>query len=1075
MESTTQRIDGRKKAMKTKDNFLFDEELSKLDAEVSSLISEEAKRQEDKLIMIASESICPQPVLDALNNPYSNKYAEGYPSIRMTTYERNLIDKDHDRYLAFHRRYGDRRFYKGAEFCNIVEVLAQRRAAEIFATSDVPADKISVNVQSLSGAAANNAVYNAFVVPGDTVMGMALSYGGHLTHGSPFNRSGRQYKVVPYTVDMKTGKMDYELIRQLAMEHKPKMIIAGASAYPWSIDWKKLAEIARAVPVQIPNFSRPGAVLLADISHPSGLVVAGLFPNPVGHADVVTLTTHKTMCGPRGAIILSTSEEVAKRIDFGVFPGEQGGPHLNNILAKAVAFKLAATKEFKELQKRIVDNCQALAAALQKLGFTLAYGGTNSHLLLIDLSKMPGDIYIDGDVASNILDLCGITCNKNALPGDETGTRPRGIRLGTPILSQRGMGKAEMEKVAAIVHKVLTNIKPFKIICSSGRITRGKIKLEIMEEARKEVEELARKFPVNKAGSSKAHKTEAIEIIGERATAFLQSLVGINMYELKENAEVAASFLNEKGATISDSTIQRLLDTPEGYQHYLVKPEGSKADKLMTLLKGLSDGYIFFDEADIYSKVEGPVVIKSLRDEEFKSLRVEGAKVNLMFNENKPYFIGQKELIKSNKSQVTSKKSEFQEKPYEGERKTALYEEHLKLTKKNFMIPFAGWSMPVWYTRASEEHQAVREAAGLFDVSHMGKIEIKGPYATRFLDLVTTNYVPKMRNGQAHYSYILSPDGDVLDDAFLYKVKEDYYIIVVNASNAEKIMQWFKAVNERKVIIDRDNPNMELEGTVQLADLRDGKLTNIALQGKNSIQILQSLMESEKDKERLVHLKRSSFADFMLKGGVKITPARTGYTGEDIGFEMFVDYNQAVKLWQMLLEAGKPFGLKPCGLASRDSLRTEAGLPLYGHELSGGNNVIPTEAVYGSFVKRHKPFFIGRKAYLEKEAKTKRRIARFQITSAGARSIKPGDPVVSRRGEYLGVVTSCTLVGTVQTGLVLVNNKDDAKKGTVLRIYPLPPIEKEKPEKQKRQLSQGDQVIVPEEAVVVSRFPLRKN
>jgi glycine hydroxymethyltransferase len=1061
--------------MKTKDNFLFDEELSKLDAEVSSLISEEAKRQEDKLIMIASESICPKPVLDALNNPYSNKYAEGYPSIRMTTYERNLIDKDHDRYLAFHRRYGDRRFYKGAEFCNIVEALAQRRAAEIFATSETPADKISVNVQSLSGAAANNAVYNAFVVPGDVVMGMALSYGGHLTHGSPFNRSGRQYKVVPYTVDLKTGKMDYELIRQLAMEHKPKMIIAGASAYPWSIDWKKLAEIARAVPVQIPNFSRPGAVLLADISHPSGLVVAGLFPNPVGHADVVTLTTHKTMCGPRGAIILSTSEEVARRIDLGVFPGEQGGPHLNNIVAKAVAFKLAATKEFRELQKRIVDNCQALAAALQKLGFTLAYGGTNSHLVLVNLSNMS----LDGDVASNILDLCGITCNKNALPGDETGARPRGIRFGTPILSQRGMGKPEMEKVASLIHKVLTNIKTFKIPGTSGEIARGKIKAEIVEEAKKEVVELTKKFPVGgkrDSSSRQNDKVNVIEVIGERATAFLQSLVGINMYELKENAEVEASFLNEKGATISDSTIQRLNDTDEGYQHYLVKPEASKADKLMTLLKGLSDGYIFFDDTDIYAKVEGPVVVRMANAESgmakasFRTLNSEFA------IHSKPYFVGQKVLIKSNKSQVTSKKSEFQVKPYEGaERKTAIYEEHLKLTQKHFMIPFAGWSMPVWYTRASEEHQAVREAAGMFDVSHMGKIEIKGTYATRFLDLVTTNYVPQLRDGQAHYSYILSPDADVLDDIFLYRFKAEHYIMVVNAANAEKIMQWLKAVNERKVAIDKDNPNMELEGAVQLGDLRDGKITNIALQGKNSIKILQSLMESDNDKERLLHLKKSSFAEFNIKGGIKITPARTGYTGEDMGFEMFVDYKQAAKLWQMLLEAGAPFGLKPCGLASRDSLRTEAGLPLYGHELAGNNNVTPTESGYGSFVKRHKPFFIGRKSYLEKEAKSKRQVARFQITSAGARSIKPGDPVVSRKGEYIGVVTSCTLVGTVQTGLVLMNNKADTKEGTALRIYPLPPAKKEIVEKPKKELTNGDQVLVPEEAVVVSRFPLRKS
>ncbi|MCK4909746.1 MAG: hypothetical protein KAS70_07595, partial [Planctomycetes bacterium] len=293
-------------------NFFFDEDLGKLDPELTNFISAEEARQTNKLLMIPSESLCPSPVRDALTTPFTNKYAEGYPSLRMTIHERKRIEKETDRYLAFHRRYGDRRFYKGAEFCNFIEVLAQRRAAEIFANPNAPAETIFVNVQSLSGAAANNAVYNAFLTPGDTIMGLSLSYGGHLTHGSPFNRSGRQYNVIPYPVDMKTGKLNYEEIKKLALEHKPKIIVAGASAYPWSIDWKKLREIADAVPVQIPasttggsDLSKPGAILLADISHPAGLAIAGLFPNPVGYADVTTLTTHKTLCGPRGAIIIS--------------------------------------------------------------------------------------------------------------------------------------------------------------------------------------------------------------------------------------------------------------------------------------------------------------------------------------------------------------------------------------------------------------------------------------------------------------------------------------------------------------------------------------------------------------------------------------------------------------------------------------------------------------------------------------------------------------------------------------------------------------------------------------------------
>jgi len=297
--------------------------------------------------------------------------------------------------------------------------------------------------------------------------------------------------------------------------------------------------------------------------------------------------------------------------------------------------------------------------------------------------------------------------------------------------------------------------------------------------------------------------------------------------------------------------------------------------------------------------------------------------------------------------------------------------------------------------------------------------------------------------------------------------------MVVNASNAEKITQWLVAVNERQVVIDNDNPGMTMEGKVSIRDIREEKdLSNVALQGPKSVQVLEKLINNPAEKERLMQLKKSFFAEYTI-GGIKSIVARTGYTGEDIGFEILVPYKEAPKFWNLILEAGAPLGVKACGLAARDSLRTEAGLPLYGHELSGANNIIPMEAGYGAFVKRHKPFFIGRKAHLEKEAKSARQVVRFQITTQGSRAIKPGDPVVNKRGEYIGLTTSATLVGPNQIGLVLIN-KSEAKEGAGLRIYPLPSAEKEKPEIQKRSLKAGDQVLVPEEAVIVSRFPLRK-
>ena len=819
-------------------NYLFKEKLSSIDPDVQYFITAEEDRQSDNLLMIASESLCPEPVRECLTSAHTNKYAEGYPSSRMTVDERARIEKEPERYLAFHRRYGDRRFYKGAQFSNFVEVLAQRRAAEIFANPNAAVDDIFVNVQSLSGAAANNAVYNSFLVPGDTIMGMSLSYGGHLTHGSPFNRSGRQYNVIPYTVDFKTGQFNYDEIERLAMEHKPKLIIAGASAYPWSIDWPKLKAICEKVSVQIPGLNQSGALLLADISHPAGLVTAGLFNNPVGIADISSMTTHKTLCGPRGAIIISTDEEIAKRIDLGVFPGEQGGPHINNIVAKAVCFKIAATKEFKELQQSIYDNCQALAQEFKKLGLTLAYGGTDSHLLLIDLHslKTKSGVFLDGDVASNILDLCGVTCNKNALPGDETGARPRGIRFGTTIVSQLGMGKAEMRRIARLVYYVLTNIQTFSVISHSGEIVRGKIDLKIIEKARAEVNKLLNV-------KTKAPIGNLIEISGERALAFLQELVNINLYQLTAGDVVSADL--KYGNTGKVEMIIKVSELNADNQSFTLIPPKTEVDKLYRFFKGLSDGFIFFGHQDIYAKVEGPVVVK------VKSGKLSVPEADPL-SRVRPASGGKANISKLT-SHISHPKSDFVFKPYNGApRKTVLYQEHQRLTKPQFIVPFAGWSMPLWYSRASEEHYAVRTAAGLFDVSHMGKLEISGSYATRFLDLVTTNFVPKLKVGQSHYSYILNADGDVLDDVLLYRLEPERYLIVANAANKEKIEQWLNAVNNAEVIIDRSNPDRELENKVNIIDrgVVDPWI-NIALQGQASLKILLKLAANKDDARKL--------------------------------------------------------------------------------------------------------------------------------------------------------------------------------------------------------------------------------
>ncbi len=672
-------------------NFFFREELSEIDPDTDHLIKLEEERQARKIMLIASESICPKPVKEALASVYTNLYAEGYPHMRFIRDERDEL-LDYERQLSFHRRYADRRYYKGVDYVNFIEALAQKRCAELFTSEDVPADRIFVNLQPLSGAAANNAVYEAFLEQGDTVMGMALDCGGHLTHGSEANRSGKFYNIIPYTMDKTTGKLDYESLKKLALEHQPKMIIAGYSAYPWDIDWKKLRDIADSV--------EGGCALHADIAHTAGLVSAGMVSNPVGIADVTMFTTHKTMCGPRGAVIITTDEEKARMIETAVFPGEQGGPHICNIAAKAVCFKIAQSDEFKLLQRKIVENAKHLADALEGLGLKLAYGGTNTHMVLIDLKgiKTKTGFQLTGEIVSRILDSCGLTCNKNAIAGDDNPVHPTAIRLGTTWATQRGMGRKEMEKVAELVHKVLTNIHPFKYLGGTGEIGRGKIDFDLMEEVKKEVEELERNLareevsltsdyphyyslrngrridsplkaehealnavfkehngnnmPIHygdlKAEFEAAKQSVALfdmwdvgilEISGDtdRVMPFLQQIQTKNISNLMPGMGTRAFILYKDSKSMGEVHILRLGHERDGRSRYVLVTNGANKDRIKTWLRALSDGYVSFDNDDVFAKVEGPVIVRDLGEVEEKERRTAlaliGPKVKEMLSE----------------------------------------------------------------------------------------------------------------------------------------------------------------------------------------------------------------------------------------------------------------------------------------------------------------------------------------------------------------------------------------------------------------------------------------------------------
>ena len=401
------------------------------DKAVADAIRAELDRQQDGLELIASENVVSEAVMCAMGSVLTNKYAEGYPA---------------------------KRYYGGCQCVDVVENIAIERAKELFGAN-------FANVQPHSGAQANTAVYFALLQPGDTVMGMSLAHGGHLTHGSPVNFSGMYYNFIPYELDPVTQYIDMEQYERLAKEHKPKLIVAGASAYPRIIDFKKMAEIAHSV----------GAYFMVDMAHIAGLVAAGEHPSPVPYAEVVTTTTHKTLRGPRGGLILTNDEEIAKKINKAIFPGTQGGPLMHVIAAKAVSFGEALTPEFKDYQHRIVENAKALADALLAEGVDLVSGGTDNHLMLVDLRPMG----VTGKELEARLDAVHITVNKNAIPNDpEKPFVTSGIRVGTPAVTSRGLGVEDMKTIAKLIAMTAKDFEGTK------------------DEVRATVAELCKKYPL---------------------------------------------------------------------------------------------------------------------------------------------------------------------------------------------------------------------------------------------------------------------------------------------------------------------------------------------------------------------------------------------------------------------------------------------------------------------------------------------------------------------------------------------------------------------------------------------------
>lgn len=1068
----------------------FQTRLAELDPAVHDLIGYEEERQARKLILIPSESQAPAAVREALGSVFQNIYAEGYPDPALHGLTEAQI-LDYEIQLATYRRNSDERYYKGVEYVDLLEVLARQRAAEAFAANGIAAEAIYANVQPLSGSPANSAVYAALVPPGETVMGMSLLHGGHLTHGSPVNRSGKCYKIVSYGIDPVTERLDYDQIAALARQHKPKMIIAGFTSYPWMPDWARFRQIADAV----------GAYLLADISHIAGMVAAGVVPSPIGYAHVISFTTHKTLYGPRGACILTTDKKLAAKIDAAVFPGEQGGPHVNTIAGMAVTFKLARTPEFIRLQRQVVDNAVYLAAALQRHGLRVPYGGTDTHMLLVDCKTVRAATGVSpdggkgtplmGDPAARILDLAGIVLNRNTIPGDKSARTPSGIRIGTPWITQRGFTGEQMERLAEIIARVLKACRPVAYAGRHGPIYHARIDFDLLEQAKWDVVDLAccvdlgpdykpsgypHHYFMHKPTTDPSPDWDLIEIEGVHARGFCNVAMTNDVYLLKPGECQPTWLLEPDGRLMAAGVLKR--PGPESTRFQLLIAKDAET-RVVHWLRDLSDGFVCMDLDDPFVKSPGPVVVRRLPHEDAYAWEMRPPAVSDFEKDtigwalHKSYWIGQKARADAPGGLQALPPFTWTPPASAPLRRTRLYEQHRKLGAK--MAPFAGYEMPIQYASVLEEHQAVRNQAGLFDVSHMGLFEFSGENVHLFLNNVTTNDISALKVGGSHYSYLLAPDGRVIDDVWVYRLDKERYWMVVNAANNAKDWAWLEAVRTARVLIDPARPWSRALGceSVLIRDLRDPQWgaeqrAQLALQGPRSRDILLALAGDDDVamSERLLDMQRTEIIGGTL-AGYDLWLARTGYTGEPMAFEIFVHPDRLSAFWHDLLRVGSAFGLKPCGLAARDSLRIEAGLPLYGHELAGPLALNPADAGFAPYVKLSKPFFVGKAAYVAHEAKRQARLARFAVNEDHGPMLGQGDVVVNKKGRVVGYVTSCSINGQGrQVGLCFVQDPH-WQRGTSLDIYRRG---KGWESRSLDDLQPGDRIQLPAGITIIERF-----
>ena len=620
-----------------------------------------------------------------------------------------------------------------------------------------------------------------------------------------------------------------------------------------------------------------------------------------------------------------------------------------------------------------------------------------------------------------------------------------------------------------------------------GGVARGKLELSELEAAREATAALvgraasieqapatASEYPYVLPGDQ-PEATEHLLVRGRRARSFLHAATTGDLLSLEPGPGRIVRILDPEGAELATAAVVALPDDEvTGHQRALLQLRSGQAEPVVAWLRALSDGTARFDD-DLYRKVPGPVTIEALAADDELVTEASEALDHSDSGESrtKGWFVGERAVITATDASAPTPPPPFDWAPADGEpRRTPMYDLHAERCSKGQIANFAGWLLPVYFTSIRDEHRKVRTAAGLFDVAHMGVLEVAGAGAERFIDLVTTNTVSRLKPGKAQYSYLLAPDGRVIDDILVYRRAPELFMVVVNAANAEEDEAWLRAVLERRVQIDLKHPTRALEVDCRLRNLKDpacgdDQRVDTALQGPRSYDIIAELIADASFRDHVRGLRPFEFAEGEL-GGLPTIVSRTGYTGEPLGYELYVHPEAMPRLWEQLLEAGERWNLALAGLGARDTTRTEAGLPLHGHELAGDHGVSPIEAGYGGFVKLHKAWFVGRDAMVEQHRRRQRRILRFQVSESGGRMLRPGAPVVdAKRGKVVGTVTSCAKVDEIQVGLAIAPAKLD-EPGARVDVFPLPP--RVPPAKKVDELDVGDAVALPRQAVVVSRF-----